>query len=599
MSGSRADTSRPTYLDVLKRATSRSGGAVHSTSKEAVGEVSSKQAKAGEEVTGVGKEAEVPSGQLNEQPQRGEGERAVGQAGTVPHKQADEQRDEQPNEQPDEQPEGVETEGVETEGEMRDPLVVIGFPNKLAITREPLVSVVNPDGFSMVSKTELAKHFLPEGWTGTIVLKLERSVGDYIRMSPGLDPEATDLLWSLGPGEYMMEVAEARAHRGGMRGGGSGRGAPRVQCSSVPSAVARSVRTGYLSAATSFASGFGGKKFASKKAMESEEGGKSKPGNERVEKEKGRSLNEEKSGINIGSSSERRSKQVDWGRGWSKRVGQSGEEEVSSKLGKREESERREVGKTAEDSPLDEWARGVLKEGKRKEVSRKKMLEKEVVEKMEEAWGRERGEEEEKKEEREEKREEEREERREEEKGKKEERRGNVTEGVLLSERILATNRLKVLLNRVKCERVEALEGPVDGDRVLLMSAANYTSRGVRDGRYWGKGQTTSMKTENGAAVRSWRCGGGRKCENAECGFKKKFGVQNVSGIETRGNTKEWVCFYCNEKVKEPEVECQAMKWTIRNEEEVAYCHMGTHNHDLGKLESSVEKEAHQMQVRM
>jgi hypothetical protein len=98
-------------------------------------------------------------------------------------------------------------------------------------------------------------------------------------------------------------------------------------------------------------------------------------------------------------------------------------------------------------------------------------------------------------------------------------------------------------------------------------------------------------------AVRSWRYGGGRKCENEECGFRKQFGEQNLMlGIEMRGDNK-WVCFYCNEEVKEPEVECQAVKWTVKNDEEVAYCHMGKYNYDLGKLESRMEKEAHQMQV--
>jgi hypothetical protein len=88
------------------------------------------------------------------------------------------------------------------------------------------------------------------------------------------------------------------------------------------------------------------------------------------------------------------------------------------------------------------------------------------------------------------------------------------------------------------------------------------------------------MKTLNGVAARSWRSGGGRKCENEECGFRKQFREQNMFGIEMRGNNK-WVCFYCHEGVKEPEVECQVVKWTVRNEEEVAYCHMGKHNHDL------------------
>jgi hypothetical protein len=117
---------------------------------------------------------------------------------------------------------------------------------------------------------------------------------------------------------------------------------------------------------------------------------------------------------------------------------------------------------------------------------------------------------------------------------------GSVLDGVLLSEHILATNRLKVLLSRVKWERAAGLEGPVDGDRVVIMLAENYTSRVVRDGRYWGKGQTTSMKLLDGVAVRSRRCGGGRKCENEECGFRKQFGEKNMLGIGMRGNNK-WV----------------------------------------------------------
>jgi hypothetical protein len=87
---------------------------------------------------------------------------------------------------------GTATEGVETEGKTREPVVVIAFPNSLAITRQPLVSVVNTDGYCIVSKTELLNHFLPEGWTGTVVLQLERSEGGYMRMSPGLDIDGTD-----------------------------------------------------------------------------------------------------------------------------------------------------------------------------------------------------------------------------------------------------------------------------------------------------------------------------------------------------------------------------------------------------------------------
>jgi hypothetical protein len=486
---------------------------------------------------------------------------------------------------------GTATEGVETEGEMREPVVVIAFPNSLAITRQPLVSVVNTDGYCIVSKTELLNHFLPEGWTGTVVLQLERSEGGYMRMSPGLDIDGTDYLWSLGPGEYKMEVAQPRVPKAGARGTGSSRGPPRMPCSSGPTSVARSVWIGYMSAATSFASGFGGRKISSKIATPTTTTTCLNEGGGKESTQKGVGLNVEKPGIHIGSSSERRSKPIDWARGWSTKARESEEGKVNSTEGKEEGSEKVASGKAFEDSPLDVWARGVLNGGKEKEAKGKRKLEKKVVEEMRGAWDREEGG---AKKEKDENKEDKIDENLKERIGGG---RGSVLDGVLMSERILATNRLKVLLNRVKWERAEGLEGPVDGDRVVIMSAENYTSRGVRDGRYWGKGQTTSMKTLNGVAVRSWRCGGGRKCENEECGFGKQFGEQNMFGIEMRGNNK-WVCFYCNEEVKEPEVECQAVKWTVRNEEEVAYCHMGKHNHDVGKLESGMEKETHQVQVR-
>jgi hypothetical protein len=124
------------------------------------------------------------------------------------------------------------------------------------------------------------------------------------------------------------------------------------------------------------------------------------------------------------------------------------------------------------------WARGVLDGGKEKEAKGKRKLEKKVVKEMRGAWDRGKGGAEKEKDENKE--------------DKIDENlnkrikggRGSVLDGVLMSERILATNMLKVLLNRVKWERAEGLEGPVDGDRVVIMSAENYTSRGVRDGRY-------------------------------------------------------------------------------------------------------------------
>jgi hypothetical protein len=393
---------------------------------------------------------------------------------------------------------GTATKGVETEGETREPVVVIAFPNSLAITRQPLVSVVNTDGYCIVSKSELLNHFLPEGWAGTVVLQSERSEGDYVRMSPGLDIDGTDYLWSLGPEEYKMEVAQPCVLKGGARGAVSSRGPPRMPCSSGPTSMARSVWTGYMPAATSFASGFGGRKVASKTATPTTTTTTLKEGEGKKSVKKGVGLNVEKSGIHIGSSSERRSKPIDCARGWSTKARESEEDEVNSTEGKEEGTEKVALGKASEDLPLDMWARGVLNGGKEKEAKGKRKLEK-VVEEMRGAWDREEGGVEKEKDENKDKSYE-----------NSKERigggRGSVLDRVLLSKRILATNMLKVLLNRVKWERAERLEGPVDGDRVVIMSAENYTSRGVRDGRYWGKGQTTSMETLDGCEeLEIWR----------------------------------------------------------------------------------------------
>jgi hypothetical protein len=293
-----------------------------------------------------------------------------------------------------------------------------------------------------------------------------------MRMSPGLDIDGIDYLWSLGPGEYKMEVAQPRVPKGGARGAGSSRGPPRIACSSGPTSVARSVRTGYMSAATSFASGFGGRKISSKIATPTTTTTCLDEGAGKESTRKGVGLNVEKPGIHIGSSFERRSKPIDWARGWSTKARESEEGEVNSTEGKEEGIEKVASGKASQDSPLDVWARGVLNGGKEKEAKGKRKLEKKVVEEMRGAWDRkEGGAEKEKGENKEDKIDE-----------NLKERigggRGSVLDGVLMSERILATNRLKVLLNRVKWERAEGLEGPVDGDRVVTMSAENYTSEG-------------------------------------------------------------------------------------------------------------------------
>jgi hypothetical protein len=200
------------------------------------------------------------------------------------------------------------------------------------------------------------------------VLQLERSEGGYVKMLPVLDIDGIDYLWSLGPREYKMEVAQPPVPKAAAKGAGSSRGPPRMPCSSGPTSVARSVRTGYMSAATSFPSGFGGRRISSKIATPTttttclNEGG----GKESTQKEVG--LNVGKPGIQIGSSSEKRSKPIDWARGWSTKARESKEGKVNSTEGKEEGGEKVASGKASEDSSLDAWARGVLNGGKEKEA---------------------------------------------------------------------------------------------------------------------------------------------------------------------------------------------------------------------------------------
>jgi hypothetical protein len=84
-----------------------------------------------------------------------------------------------------------------------------------------------------------------------------------------------------------------------------------------------------------------------------------------------------------------------------------------------------------------------------------------------------------------------------------------VTDGVLKSEEIQPTDQLLLLLQRQKHEEVEGLDGPVDGDRVLIMANGAYERNRIRDGRHWIGGQTTSMATTNGVKIRSWKCAEG------------------------------------------------------------------------------------------
>lgn len=469
-------------------------------------------------------------------------------------------------------------------------VVVVAFPSISAITKEPLISVVNSEGYSIVSKGELTGHFLPKGWMGTVILK-PGGADETVRLSPSLDPDGGDYVWSLGAGEYIMEarIKETRSglgkgssgltgqgSRGGMQGGArrahSGYHSAAASFGSLAKASASISRTHLFgerarartsvgggnscAAGSKKTTGLAGARRKSKTQVEKE-------GNKAEEEEEVESAKRDDGGKGPAKKNDGRDENVRRGTReadeWAKGIFGGGEEEEV----RRERSGGREsVGRR------DEWARGIFgSEGERQKSGRG--IDAETLKEMKEAWG-----------------------------NGGEERSTNVIDGVLLSDRILVTNRLKMLLERTKPERVNGLEGPVNGNKVLLMDASAYSGKRMKDGRYWIGGQTTAMKTVNGETVRSWRCAGGMRCANNDCGYKKRFAKENLSGFEMRGTLRKWHCFHCDQEAVPFTEACQALKWTVKNDKEVAYCHLGEHNHDLGMLESKGDLDEHQMQVR-
>jgi hypothetical protein len=172
-----------------------------------------------------------------------------------------------------------------------------------------------------------------------------------------------------------------------------------------------------------------------------------------------------------------------------------------------------------------------------------------------------------------------------------------VTDGVLKSENIQPTNQLLLLLQRQKHEEVEGLDGPVDGDRVLIMANGAYERNRIRNGRHWIGGQTTSMATTNGVKIRSWKCAGGMRCTKPLCDYKQLYGEENVLHFEMRGPLKKWYCFYCNAEGERAKEKCEAMNWTMTDEWEVAYCHKGKHNHRLAEIEKKSDMDKWQLEV--
>ncbi|GAQ93037.1 hypothetical protein KFL_012650010 [Klebsormidium nitens] len=415
--------------------------------------------------------------------------------------------------------------------------VVVAFPNVASKTQQPLVSAVNAEGYSIISKGELVMHFLPEGWVGTVVLK-PTSTDEPVRLSPSMDLDG-EYTWSLQAGEYLMEAQEKRAAFQGQMSGG----------------VRASISSGGLGVRSSVSCG-GGRAVRSAMSF----GGRGRDGRTTLSRfhsaatSFGPTVTPRQTGMPPRSAS--------LGGGGEWRGCKEGGEEAMGGDGRVE----------------------------REAEPRKRAVDKEALKEMKEAWKGVEGESS---------------------KGEGEEKHnsgeksvsrsggtGSVVDAVLLSPKVKQTSRLWQLLQSVEPERVEGLHGPVDGDKVLLMAEEAYTSRGGGDASYWIAGKTTSMATLFGAKVRSWKCAGGKKCVNEECTYKAQFGEQNVKSFERRqGNEEKWYCFHCKKEAEDLGEKCEVLKWTTKNDGELAYCHKGKHNHDLAMLESKGEKDAYQMQV--
>jgi hypothetical protein len=177
--------------------------------------------------------------------------------------------------------------------------------------------------------------------------------------------------------------------------------------------------------------------------------------------------------------------------------------------------------------------------------------------------------------------------------------RTSVVKKVLLRNTCRDGNKLIHVLKEVEEKRVESLGGPVNGDCVAVFEKDNMLSRKIRDTDFWLPGKTTTMAIEvEGVRVRHWKCGGGKVCRNADCFHLQRTKKQNNSFF-IRGGGDSWVCFYCKKEAA-PLVTlgpCEAQKWTITDDREVAYCQKGEHNHPLGSVEDQGREDKWHLEV--
>jgi hypothetical protein len=177
--------------------------------------------------------------------------------------------------------------------------------------------------------------------------------------------------------------------------------------------------------------------------------------------------------------------------------------------------------------------------------------------------------------------------------------RTSVVKKVLLRNTCREGNKLIHMLKEVEEKRVESLGGPVNGDCVAVFEKDNMLSRKIRDTDFWLPGKTTTMAIGvEGVRVRHWKCGGGKVCRNAQCFYLQRTKNQNNSSFIRRGGDS-WVCFYCKKEAA-PLVTlgpCEAQKWTITDDREVAHCHKGEHNHPLGSVEDQGREDKWHLEV--
>lgn len=413
--------------------------------------------------------------------------------------------------------------------------VIIGCSDAFAI-RGRYTALPNPEGYCHVTQVELVDHFYPEEWRGTV--KLSRAVGEMVVLSASEDAEG-EPYWNLGPGEYVMTGARKRTSTslGGTHLGVravSGLPSRRASTSNIGPArsatfhTAKPARSQFYTATPSFS-------CASVGGIRGVTTARAKP------------TGSARPGVSVANSGRGRIN-THWGKPWGSGKGTADAEEIAG-----EASRGGKVGFDAHGEGLftKEAGSGEEEDVADKEGLAQKQTERTGVEKEIRAGVARRG----------------------------------VLDSVRLSTSMRGGNELWKLVSELEEERVEHVPAPVNGDHVYVLQKENMLSNRIRDSEFWLQGKPTTMATLDNVRVRKWKCGGGKVCRNEGCKYRERYGRENKESFEQRGGER-WLCFFCKKEVERLGGECEAQKWTVTSETEVAYCHKGVHNHPLGQVEN-------------